>query len=461
VTIVVSNRGPFRFTEGPGGLATLPSPGGLASSLRPLLTSGAAGAGASWIAAALDDGDRAAAKAGAVEAPGITLRMLAFDPELYRLANDVVANQTLWFLHHGLFDLPRAPTFTRHFAEAWAAFEAVNRGFADAVVETAAPDDVVLVQDYQLVLVPGMIRERRRDLRIVHFCHIPFCGPNSVRVLPSAASGAICASLAGVPTGFHAARWAGAFQASARDVLGADAAITSSFVAPLGPDPAALEDTLNTTATTRARRELDDLIDDRAMLLRVDRIDPSKNIVRGFVAFDLLLEAEASWRGGVVFVAKLNESRQTVPEYARYAAEVTEMADRVNARWGTTDWTPIVLDTRDDYQSAVAAFTRYDTLLVNPIKDGLNLVAKEGPLLNTHDGVLCLSPDAGAWDELGAAALRAHPYDVEQTAGALHAALSMDATERTERAARLRALAKARTPRDWLDDQLSAAARAS
>lgn len=459
MTIVVSNRGPFRFTDGPGGLTSLPGPGGLASSLRPLLTSGAAGDGASWIAAALDDGDRAAAKAGAVEAPGITLRMLAFDPELYRLANDVVANQTLWFLHHGLFDLPRVPTFTDAFGEAWAAFEAVSRAFADAVVTSAASHDVVLVQDYQLALVPGMIKEQRADLRVVHFCHIPFCGPNSVRVLPSAVSGAICASLAGVPTGFHAARWANAYQASARDVLGPDAAITPSFVAPLGPDPDALEDALNTTATTRALHELDDLVDDRALLLRVDRIDPSKNIVRGFVAFDRLLETEPSHRGAVVFVAKLNESRQTVPEYARYAAEVTEMADRVNERWATPDWTPIVLDTRDDYPSAVAALTRSDTLLVNPIKDGLNLVAKEGPLLNTRDGVLCLSPDAGAWDALGEAALCAHPYDVEQTARVLHAALSMDAAERAERAKRLRALAEARTPRDWLDDQLRVAAR--
>lgn len=457
MTIVVSNRGPYRFTEGPGGLTTLPSPGGLASSLRPLLTSGAAGEGASWIAAALDDGDRAAAAAGAVGVPGITLRMLALDPEVYRLANDVVANQTLWFLHHGLFDLPRAPTFTNAFGDAWAAFDTLNRTFADAVVASAADGDVVLVQDYQLALVPAMIREQRDDLRIVHFCHIPFCGPNSVRVLPSAASEALCASLAGVPTGFHASRWANAYQASAREVLGAEVPIAPSFVAPLGPDLAALEETLNTTATTRARRELDDVVGDRALLLRVDRIDPSKNIVRGFQAFDLLLETRPKHRGGVVFVAKLNASRQTVPAYARYAAEVADMAGRVNERWRTPDWTPIVLDTRDDYPSAIAAFTRYDVLLVNPIKDGLNLVAKEGPLLNTRDGVLCLSPDAGAWDELGEAALRTHAYDVEQAAGALDAGLSMNGAERTERAARLRMRAGARTPRDWLDDQLSVA----
>jgi trehalose 6-phosphate synthase len=179
--------------------------------------------------------------------------------------------------------------------------------------------------------------------------------------------------------------------------------------------------------------------------------------VRGFAAFDLLLEEHPTWRERVVFVARMNPSRESLAEYLGYRNEVEQIVDRVNARWATPGWQPIVLDTRDDLASTIAVLCRYDVLLVNPIKDGLNLVAKEGPILNRNDGVLCLSPDAGAWDELGDVALPVHPYDLEQGAGSLHAALSMAREERAARADRLRELALTRSPRDWLADQVAAA----
>lgn len=457
MTVVVSNRGPYRFVARPeGGFDVRVGAGGVASSLGPLLTSGAAGPDAAWIAAAVDDDDRAAVRDGAVTAPGVSLTLLDIDARTYRLYYDVVANGVLWFLHHGLFDLPRRPRFDRRFREAWDAYAAVNGAFADAVNATASDGAAVLVQDYQLALVPGMLRERRPDLRIAHFTHTAFCGPNSIRVLPTDVATQICASMASVPCGFHSARWAEAYTASAREILGADASIRTPFVASLGPDPDALADVARSPATAAASAALAETVGDRAMLLRVDRIEPSKNIVRGFAAYDTLLETHAEWRERVVFVARLNASRETMPEYLAYRNEVEQAADRVNERWGSPSWQPVVLDARDDFPSTVAALLRYDALVVNPVKDGLNLVAKEGPLLNTHDGVLCLSPDAGAWDELGDAALAMHPYDLDQAAAAMHTALGMDAEERASRSARLRELAGARTPRDWLDDQLGA-----
>jgi trehalose 6-phosphate synthase len=206
-----------------------------------------------------------------------------------------------------------------------------------------------------------------------------------------------------------------------------------------------------------AARALDEIVGDRKLIVRSDRIEPSKNIVRGFLAFDRLLEGRAEWRGRVVFVAMLYASRETMSEYQAYRQEVVQTAERVNDRWATGDWQPIVLDTRDDFVRSLAGLVRYDVLVVNPIKDGLNLVAKEGPLLNRHDGVVCLSPEAGAYDELEPAVLAVHPYDLEQNAAALHEALSMPAGERSTRAARLRGLAGARTPSRWLDDLLSEA----
>jgi len=457
MTVVVSNRGPYRFVARPdGGFDARIGSGGVASSLGPLLTSGAAGSDAAWIAAAVDDDDRAAVRGGAVDAPGVALTLLDIDPRTYRLYYDVVSNGTLWFLHHGLFDLPRRPRFDRRFREAWDAYSSVNLAFATAVADVATDGAVVLVQDYQLALVPGMLRRSRPDLRIAHFTHTAFCGPNSIRVLPTDIAEQICSSMATVPCGFHAARWANAYAASAREILGAEAQIAPTFVASLGPDPDALAAVASSPATAAASAVLADTVGDRALLLRVDRIEPSKNVVRGFAAFDTMLAEHRTWRERVVFVARLNASRETMPEYLAYRNEVEQAAHRVNDRWATSDWQPVVLDARDDFPSTVAALLRYDALLVNPIKDGLNLVAKEGPLLNERDGVLCLSPEAGAWDELGEAALRVHPYDVEQAAGVLHTALGMDRDEREARGARLRALAGARTPRDWLDDQLRA-----
>ena len=221
VTVVVSNRGPYQFSEGPAGTVRRPAGrGGLASSLRPLFGSGVAGTDGTWVAAAISDGDRAAVRAGAVHAPGIRLTLLDLDPTVYRLAYDLVSNGTLWFLHHGLFDLPRRPGFDARWQEAWRGYETVNRAFADAASDLAADGDVVLVQDLHLALVPGMLRDRRPDLRVTHFTHTAFCGPNSIRVLPTEAARALCASMAAVPCGFHAARWARAYAASAREILG-------------------------------------------------------------------------------------------------------------------------------------------------------------------------------------------------------------------------------------------------
>jgi trehalose 6-phosphate synthase len=458
VTVVVSNRGPYRFVARPdGGFDARPGAGGVASALGPLLTSGACGPGGAWIAAAIADDDRAAVRADAVPQTDIALTMLDIEPGEFRRYYDVVSNGTLWFLHHGLFDLPRRPSFDDHFREAWDSYVSVSQAFADAAADAAAEGDVVLVQDYQLALVPGMLANARPDLRVVHFTHTAFCGPNSIRLLPTSVATALCSSMASVPCGFHAERWARAYEASVREILGDDYEIAPTFVAPLAPDADELAEVAARPETKAAADELEGVIGDRLMLLRVDRVEPSKNIVRGFSAYDLMLEQHPELHQRVVFVARANPSRESLSEYLGYRNEVEQAVAGVNERWSTSDWKPVVLDTSDDFSRTVAALMRYDVLLVNPIKDGLNLVAKEGPILNGCDGVLCLSPDAGAWDELGEAAVGVHPYDVDHAASALHEALTMSTEERARRASRLRELASARTPKDWLDDQLAAA----
>jgi trehalose 6-phosphate synthase len=450
--IVVSHRGPFLFSIADDGtLVANRGPGGLAGTLHALATSSDALKGACCIAAAISDGDRAAARDPSISALGIDIRFVVIDPVLHQRHLEAVSNETLWYLFHGLFDLVRKPTFDRAFETAWDAYVSVNRGFADLVVEIAADGDTVLVQDYPLALVPGMVRAARPDLRISYFAHTPFCGPTSIRVLPDYVAGAICESLASVSTGFHTRRWAGAYAACVREVLGRDPSPESLFVAPLGPDPAGFAAIAASDSVVDDARELDDLAGDRRMIFRTDRIDPAKNIVRGFLAYDELLAEHEEWRERVVFVAMLTTSRENLDEYAAYHKEVIEVAESVNDRWSTDAWQPIVVDTRDDFERSVAALTRYDVLLVNSLKDGLNLVAKEGPLVNQRDGTLCLSPQAGAYEELQEAVIAVHPWDVTQVADALHIALSMPADERSRRAARLRELAVTSTPRTWLD----------
>jgi trehalose 6-phosphate synthase len=453
--MLVTHRGPYRFSmRDDGTFASSRGAGGLVSALLPLVLRDDIGERPSWVAAAIDADDRAAVAAGVATAPGIDLDLLDLDAAQHRMHYDVISNAVLWFLHHGLFDLARRPRFDRHLHEAWSGYVAVNTAFADAVIADAPEGDRVLVHDYHLALVPGIVRAARPDLRITHFTHTPFCGPNSMRVLPTDMATAMCASMGTVPAGFHTPRWAAAYAASAREALGADVA-TPTYAAPLGPDPDALAELAATPTTAEAAAELDELVAGRKLVLRSDRIDLSKNIVRGFHTFDALLDNHPEWQERVVFVAMLNRSRSNLAEYLAYEQEVDQAADRVNERWARGDWQPVVVETRDDYERTIAGFTRYDALVVNPVKDGLNLVAKEGPLVNQRDGVVVLSPEAGAYDELHEAVLPIHPYDIEQGAHALHTALVMSDDERGYRAARLRELAAVHTPKTWLDELLT------
>jgi trehalose 6-phosphate synthase len=457
--IVVSHRGPFEFrATGDGGFAAVRGAGGLISALGPLLL-GNGGRhvrekDARWIAAAISDDDRAAAAAGAATAENVDLHLLALDPEAHRLHYEVVSNTVLWFLHHGLLDLVNEPAFGDDFAIAWDAYVAVNEAFAAEVVSCADEGEPVLVQDYQLTLVPELVRAARPDLPVSYFQHTPFAGPLTIAVLPEHVRRRLLASAAAVPSGFHARRWARSYETSVRDVIGGEPRAT--FVSPLGADPVAMAEVASSDETEAELRDVEALVGDRRMVYRTDRLEPSKNIVRGFLAYDLLLEHRPDLRGAVTFVAFLYRSREHLAEYVDYAAQVDEVVARVNDRWATAGWSPIVLDVRDDYPRSVAGLRRYDVLLVNPIRDGLNLVAKEGPLVNERDGVVCLSPEAGAFEELSEAVVECHPYDLTASAAALAAALDEPAKARAKRAARLRDLASARTPADWLADQLGA-----
>jgi trehalose 6-phosphate synthase len=450
--VLVSNRGPVSFERtGAGELTSKRGAGGLVSGIGPLATDG----NVTWLAAAMSDDDREAAGTGVVEADGFRVRLLALDEETFRLAYDVVSNEVLWFAHHGLWDLTREPAFDATWNDAWDAYRTVNHAFADAVAEAAPAGAIVLVQDYHLSLVAARLRTTRPDVTSVHFHHTPFAPPVWLRTLPDAAARELLEGLAAHRAcGFHSQRWANDFRSSSRALADVE---PTAFVAPLASDPADIRAAAASPECAAALAALEEVVEDRVVIGRVDRVELSKNILRGFQAYRELLETQPQHRERIVFVANAYATRTGVPGYASYRERVEQEVQDINDHFGGDGWEPIVLDVEDDFPRSVALLRRADVLLVNPIRDGLNLVASEGALVNERHAALALSPEAGAWERFGVAALRTPPFDVAGTAAVLHQALVMGDDERAERAARLRAIAEARTPVHWLDDQLAAA----
>ncbi len=449
--VLASNRGPISFERVDGDLVPTRGAGGLVSGLGPLVREH----DSIWFAAALTDADREAASTGIVETEGFRVRSVHIDPPDLELAYNTIANETLWYVHHGLYDLARAPTIDTDWYEAWAAYRRYNRAFADALVADAPDGAAVLLQDHHLALVAPMVRDERPDVAVVHFTHTPFATPHMLRTLPELARTELLLGYLGArAAGFHTGRWSDDFVASCRDELGLR---PNAFVSPLGPDLDDVRTAAGSVATEAELIGLDDLVGDRIVIARTDRIDLSKNLIRGFWAFDELLAMRPDLIGDVVFVAAVSPSRESVADYRRYRTEMEAAIDEINSRWSQPGWTPIHYVPEDNHPFAMAVLRRYDVLLVNPIRDGMNLVAKEGPLVNERNGVVLLSREAGAWDELAGLAVEVHPYDITQTAQAMASAIDMPADQRNQMAEECRDVVASRSPADWLSDQLDAA----
>src|ERR671928_179817 len=405
--VLVSNRGPVTFQEdgsvkrGTGGLVTALT--GLASHREVV-----------WIASALTEHDVEKAreeddKPFSVRSPAggeYQVRLVASDPEAYDRFYNIFANPMLWFIQHYLWDLSNAPDVRRNEVEALEyGYNVVNEDRAAAVIEEIEGEDepVVMVHDYHLYTLPAIVRRARPDVFLHHFIHIPWTQSDTWKVLPARIREEIFNGLL------------------ANDIIGFH---TKSY-----------------------RRDFS--------ILRVDRADLSKNILRGFTGFDIFLDQHPEYLERITFTAQLMPSRTDVPEYAEYLERIEALVAVVNHRHGTPDWMPIELKLRDDLEEAVASYKHYDVLLVNAMFDGMNLVAKEGPLVNEHDGVSILSENTGAHEELGEFALSVNPFDIQETADSIHAALTMDMDERARRARGLREVIMSRDPGDWIDEQIA------
>src|SRR5215210_1643917 len=377
-TIVVSNRGPVTFTRGESGEREYSrGAGGLVTALNAVLRRAD---NAVWIASTQSEEDIAVSKERApYEVEDLLVRLVEHDPEAYDLMYNKLANPLLWFVQHGLYDLPYSPNLGDETRRAWEdGYVPVNRNFAEAVVETAAGDDspTVLLHDYQLYMAPLFVRERLDDNAFISlFVHIPWPEPDLWRVLPDyVREGVLESLLAADIVAFHTSRYARAFVQTAADTLGAD--IEGGTVRyegrevwvrayPISIDPEEFEDLAQTDDVLEQEEYVKGL--PGKLLLRVDRTDLSKNIVRGFVAYGRMLERHPGMKGEVTFLAQLQPSRTDIPEYAAYMEAVGRTAEQVNEEHGTDSWRPIELFMEDNFPRSVAAYKNFDVLLVNAV----------------------------------------------------------------------------------------------
>jgi trehalose 6-phosphate synthase len=468
--VLVSNRGPVTFQPG-GGVKR--GTGGLVTALIGL----ASYREATWVASAMTDEDVEMARqhdgqsfpVRAPEGSEYRVKLVESDPEAYDRFYNIMANPMLWFIQHYLWDLSNAPDIRRNETEAFEfGYNAVNEDLARAVLEEVedVENPVVMVHDYHLYTLPGLIRRARPDAFLHHFVHIPWSQSDSWRVLPSMIREDIYNGiLANDIIGFHTRSYRRNFLQCCEDLMGFEVDHAGGVVRcgdrevwvrnyPLPIDAGAVQAVARRDRTREFEAELLRRRRDH-LILRVDRADLSKNVLRGFGAFDVFLEQHPEFRERVTFIAQLMPSRTDVPEYAEYLERIEAVVAVVNHRHGSPDWMPIQLKLRDDLEEAVAAYKHYDVLMVNAMFDGMNLVAKEGPMVNERAGVSILSENTGAHEELGEYALSVNPFDIQELADSIHAALTMPRGERERRLEGLQSIVTARDPGDWIDDQLA------
>ena len=459
--LTVSNRGPVEFhRDEDGKVIAVPGQGGLATALRVA----AQLYPTTWLSSPMTPVDREMAGGGF--APGDTESeslFVAADPKAYDLFYGCFANEVLWFLQHSL-PLPEEELTAERIEEAWRdGYVAVNQAFADRIVEELQTGAfrAVIFHDYHFYVSPRLVREKRPEAYLQQFVHIPWPSPEVWERLEPEIVHRICDGLlANDSLVFQTPDSARAFLMTCRAVL-ADATVDliESTVEHAGHGTRVWSNGISVDIEELAEAEESPEFSRYRYLLRpspgqktivrVDRLDPTKNIIAGFEAYARLLEDHPELHERVHFLAQVFPSRSDVATYVRYQDEVQAVVQSINRRFGSLHWKPIRLLFEHNRMQALAAMSLYDVLLVNPLADGMNLVAKEGPMLNTRDGVLVLSKRAGAFAELGCAAIGIDPQDVEVTKDALYTALTMTPIERRERAVRLRQTVRQRDLRDW------------
>ena len=469
--IVASNRGPIDFGRAAdGSLQPQRGSGGLVTALL----AAARFVPITWVAAAMDENDRqaAAAHGGVLELLelNLRLRLLSLPERTYHRYYYVFANPLLWFVQHYMWNAPWAPVIGRAVHQAWdAGYVTVNRAFARAIAEEAAVQGgspFVIVHDYHLYLVPAELRTLLPEATILHFTHIPWPAPRYWGLLPGHMRQAIHASLCAADiVGLQTRHDVRNFLYCCESIL-PEAAVDhqhctvsyqghTTYVAryPVSVDVQGLLELAQSPEVETYRRRLSPLLAN-CTVVRVDRAEPSKNIVRSMRAWEEFLWRYPTFQRQAVLLQFLVPSSTELDVYRNYVDEVFQLADEINDRFGDEEWQPVHIFYEHNYPQAIAALSFYDVLFVSPVIDGMNLVAKEGPLVNQREGVLVLSELAGAHEQLGEAAISVCPTDMEGMVQALYQACTMPLAERRQRAEALRRLVQEEDILHWLEAQI-------
>jgi trehalose 6-phosphate synthase len=494
--IVLSNRGPITFEHDPrpgGPLTAARGSGGLVTALGDL----GRHAPLTWVAAALSPADREVAPVlhrlargetnghphglaarvrdlleETVPGQDLHLHLVDLPPEMFEPYYSTIANPFLWFIAHRMYQPAYGPNIDDEFLAAWrGGYRPVNEKLAQAALDAAGdtPDPVVLVQDYHLYLAPATIRDRRPGATILHFTHIPWPGATEWQLLPSSlrrpiVEGLLASDIVGMQTDHYATNFLETVEIAVRDARVEPDGRTVRWrgrripvrTYPISIDPDGLSRFSRSPAVEERVGRLRERLDragDPLLIVRADRIEPSKNILRGFLAFEALLHRRPDLRRRVRFLAVQASSRTEISEYAQYAAAVREVVARINGL-AEPDEAPVWIADGSDYAMAIAAMRLADVVLVNPLVDGMNLVAKEAVIVGQRDPVLVLSETAGAAEQLASDSLVVAPADVSGTASQLERALTMGVDERRGHLRNLRASVRQEDIRWWLDRQL-------
>ncbi len=429
---IVSNRLPVSLKRTKQGLSIRPNPGGVVAGLSSVHSE----FGATWFGWPGDvpEGEQDWLRTRLTSE--FACHPIFLPRRLARSYYTGFSNGTLWPLLHAF------PSYARYSPADWDAYREANLRFANAIVETLEPEGVVWIHDYHLMLLPQIVRERKPDVRIGFFLHTPFPPYDVLRSLPwirSILDGILGADL----VGFHTYDDADAFLGSVRRVLGLDNDIgtillrersTHVDVFPLGIDFQKLVEASEKPTVFRTTERIRRGLGDSKLLLSISRLDYTKGIPQQLEAYDQFLDQYPAWRGKVTYFLAVVPSREQVLQYAQLKRQIDQSVGRINSEYGTLGWTPIrYLYRQLAFDELLALYRASDVALISPLRDGMNLIAKEYLAAKTDGrGVLVLSEMAGSSKEL-LEALLVNPNSTTQIAHALHLAVTMSEAEQVER----------------------------
>lgn len=469
--IVASNRGPVEFYLNNGKIEMKRGAGGLVSTLLPFMSE----VDGTWVASAMTDGDREVAEKHEKclvpvpeENPDFCVSFVVVDQEIYKDYYSVISNPLLWFVQHYMWNTPYVPVIDDKMHKAWHdSYVYVNKMFAEKIIEEAETDErksLIMLQDYHLYTCPGYIREKLNDIFLSHFIHIPWPQSEYFSILPEYMQEAIVKGLLSNDIlGFHVEKYVMNFLYTSEPyvdkvdyengLIWHDGRVISVKHYPISVDDKKLLENSKSSEVFKKEELIKQIKGDCFLIYRTDRADLSKNIIRGFMAYELFLQKHPEFHGKVKFLSTGMPTRQQIKEYCDYKDETYKIIDSINERYSKDGWKPIEQIFKADYNLVTAAFKHYDCLLVNPIIDGMNIVAKEGPVVNENSGVLIMSNGAGSYEELKDNSIVVNAYDITQTADAIYRAIMMSPEERKRLIEGLKKTVHERNVYTWMHEQ--------